>query len=118
MSPKRIQMTRSKPWRPENPEAVIVSRGSKWGNPFRVGKPIPKVWLHMELDRGDTEQYLGDVNIPDRAEAVRLYEKYAAPDPSAGGIAELRGRDLACWCPIDQPCHADVLLRLANEAMS
>ncbi len=58
MSPKRIQMTRSKPWRPENPEAVIVSRGSKWGNPFRVGKPI------------------------------------------------------------DQPCHADVLLRLANEAMS
>jgi len=30
-------------------------------------------------------------------------------------IDELRGRDLACWCPLNQPCHADVLLRLANN---
>ena len=28
---------------------------------------------------------------------------------------ELSGRDLACWCPVDQPCHADVLLELANS---
>ncbi len=28
--------------------------------------------------------------------------------------SELRGRDLCCWCPLDQPCHADVLLELAN----
>jgi hypothetical protein len=27
----------------------------------------------------------------------------------------LRGRDLACWCPLDQPCHAEVLLRRANR---
>ncbi|MGE2733815.1 DUF4326 domain-containing protein [Mycolicibacterium vaccae] len=27
---------------------------------------------------------------------------------------ELAGRDLACWCPLDDPCHADVLLDLAN----
>jgi hypothetical protein len=26
----------------------------------------------------------------------------------------LRGKDLACWCPLDQPCHADVLLEIAN----
>ena len=26
----------------------------------------------------------------------------------------LRGRDLACWCPLDEPCHADVLLAVAN----
>ena len=32
--------------------------------------------------------------------------------------AALRGRDLACWCPLDQPCHADVLLSLANGATS
>ena len=31
-------------------------------------------------------------------------------------VAELRGKDLACWCPLDQPCHADVLLKLANES--
>lgn len=29
-------------------------------------------------------------------------------------LAELRGHDLGCWCPLDQPCHADVLLELAN----
>ncbi|EPX82062.1 hypothetical protein Salmuc_02429 [Salipiger mucosus DSM 16094] len=27
----------------------------------------------------------------------------------------LRGRDLACWCPLDRPCHADILLELANK---
>lgn len=29
---------------------------------------------------------------------------------------ELRGKNLACWCPLDQPCHADVLLELANNS--
>jgi hypothetical protein len=28
---------------------------------------------------------------------------------------ELHGRDLACYCPLDEPCHADVLLAIANE---
>ena len=28
---------------------------------------------------------------------------------------ELRGKNLACWCPLDQPCHADVLLEIANK---
>ena len=30
---------------------------------------------------------------------------------------ELAGKDLACWCPLDQPCHADVLLEIANPEM-
>ena len=30
-------------------------------------------------------------------------------------LPELRGHDLACWCPLDGPCHADVLLELANR---
>lgn len=34
--------------------------------------------------------------------------------PHERDIAELTGRDLACWCPLDRPCHADVLLELAN----
>jgi hypothetical protein len=32
----------------------------------------------------------------------------------SGKLGELAGKDLACWCPLDQPCHADVLLALAN----
>jgi len=54
-----------------------------------------------------------------RKEAVRRYRD----DLLAGRLAvtvedarrELRGRDLACYCPLDEPCHADVLLAVANE---
>lgn len=52
--------------------------------------------------------------------AVRLYEaaikdrdmilKFTKDD-----LWKLRGKDLACYCPLGKPCHADVLLRLANE---
>lgn len=34
--------------------------------------------------------------------------------PLAGIRAELAGKNLACWCPLNQPCHADVLLKIAN----
>lgn len=38
--------------------------------------------------------------------------------PHVKDVGELRGRDLVCWCPLDQPCHADVLLELANRGPS
>jgi hypothetical protein len=54
-----------------------------------------------------------------RGEAVRRYHD----DLVAGRLPitvddvkrELRGYDLACYCPLDEPCHADVLLAVANE---
>lgn len=110
--PKRIQMTRNKPWRKDNPHAVIVSRPSKWGNPFTI---------HGAIEAG--------YNEPARV-AVKAFEDWLSGDPWACGyldvyearrqaildsIKELRGKDLACWCPLDQPCHADVLLRVANS---
>ncbi len=94
--PKRIQMTRNKPWRKDNPDAVIVSRPSKWGNP-----------------------YMGEGRDPDRAMLARLYSEMLDRPEKAELVEairrELRGKDLACWCPLDQPCHADVLLRVANS---
>jgi hypothetical protein len=58
--------------------------------------------------------------------AVTFYKKWLAGHKATGGgglrrlavlgrIPELRGKDLACWCPLDQPCHADVLLEIANS---
>lgn len=103
--PRRVQMTRSKPWRKDYPDAVIVARPSKWGNPFRVG------------DRVITAKG-GYKKIRDRAQAVELFrrrfERWRG-SYSAEIIHELRGKDLACWCPLDQPCHADVLLEIANR---
>ena len=96
--PKRIQMSRQRPWRAEHPDAVIVARPSRYGNPFRVTKER-SAQRAVELFR-----MLLELRITDRPELfLELREK-------------LGGRDLACWCPLDQPCHADVLLDLANRA--
>lgn len=104
--PERIRMSRQRPWRAEYPDAVIVARPSKWGNPFKVGgvAMIESDWRGQRV----TIEY--DMTA---ALAVELYRQRFIYD--AREIrAELAGRDLACWCPLGQPCHADVLLEIAN----
>ncbi len=105
--PRRIQRKRTKGWRmPEG--TVYVGRPTRWGNPFRVGEKIlnkTPLWITHEFIVGDADH------------AVRLYRAYIGSSANrvAGMIPELGGKDLACWCPLDQPCHADVLLKLANQ---
>lgn len=106
--PRRVQLRRTKGWRkPEG--AVIVSRPSGWGNPFRVGD----VYRFHDPDRGIV---LGVVANPEAA--VLRFRQFLArhPDLVAKVREELHGHDLACWCPLDQPCHGDVLLEIANGA--
>ena len=105
--PKRIQMTRQRPWREDHPEAVIVARPSRWGNPFSVEEFGHRV-------------------------AVDKYRHYIEGRIRDGHInlEPLRGKDLACWCPpasgyVDGlrnedviRCHADVLLEIANGEAS
>lgn len=89
--PRRVQLRRVRGWRkPEG--AITVARPSRWGNPFRVG---------------DT--------APDRQGAVEAYRRYLAerPDLCRQARTYLAGHDLACWCPLDEVCHGDVLLRVA-----
>jgi hypothetical protein len=122
-APKRIQRRRTKGWQmPEG--AVYVGRGSHLGNPFRVyqhcnGKGGD--WgvqdtgrLHAPMSHGWTE--LGAIKTAIKAYEGILDEIYP-PGSTARYILvqELRGKDLACWCPLDQPCHADVLLEIANR---
>lgn len=117
-APIRLQLSRSKGFNLQEASraanglpAVNVARPGKWGNPWRVG-------AH---------------GIPDAKEAVRLFraavigfdagnsfcKPQAHPDSTIGRIigsaAELRGKNLACWCAPGEPCHADVLLELANR---
>lgn len=104
--PERLQLSRARGWR-KPPGAVVVSRPSKWGNPYKVGDTIV-----LPDPPGATRI------VRDRADAVALFAAYVkALDEdhlvTEGIRAELRGRDLACWCPIGEPCHADVLLRIA-----
>lgn len=103
--PERIQLKRQRGWRkPEG--AVVVSRPSKWGNPFRIGAPFRLVDANGQVVMGVT---------PDREAAVRLFRRFlgARPDLQETVRAELAGHDLCCWCPPDQACHADVLLAVA-----
>lgn len=90
VTPRRIQRQRTKGWRmPAG--AVYVGRPTRWGNPY------------TPAEHG--------------ASALDLYAEHL--DAEIAGerldLEELRGRDLACWCAIGAPCHADVLLRRANR---
>ncbi|MDP2647730.1 MAG: DUF4326 domain-containing protein [Candidatus Yanofskybacteria bacterium] len=86
MTPRRIQRKRIKGWRmPGN--AIYVGRPSQWGNPFSV------------------KRY-------GRLGAIELYKHWLIK--SVMELEDLRGKNLACWCKLSDPCHADILLRLAN----
>ncbi len=124
--PERIQLRRTRGWhKPEG--AVVVARPSKWGNDFKA-LPTAEGWsVFCRIPLG-LDVWIERVGIVSReaavVEAIRLYrlrlvryaeDEFDGEDPISESLAELRGRDLACWCPLDQPCHADVLLELANR---
>lgn len=126
VKPKRIQRRRTKGWRmPE--DAIYVGRPTRWGNTvalhgrttaIRVGDVYdwPTISTYFE---GSNVEFLivnGLVTItPELAVAMfRLDIANWNHDTRTRWLAPLRGRDLVCWCRLDQPCHADVLLELAN----
>lgn len=101
--PYRVQLSRKAGWR--KPEKTIsVARPGKWGNPYVIGQVGP--YGGMALDReGAVGLFRAMLNDPE----IRATASY--PDD----LSSLRGHNLACWCPLGEPCHADVLLELANE---
>lgn len=124
--PQRIQRCRTKGSRmPEG--AVYVGRGTPWGNPFVVwqdrhlpGAPWCVSYLSCHWPVADKAAGLALAVEKHRAwlaETKRqTWHDQARPDPIDIQKA-LRGRDLACWCSLDQPCHADVLLEIANAPL-
>lgn len=114
--PQRIQRKRTKGWKmPE--ETVYVGRPTVFGNPFTIEKAE---YIGYKFDtaetaanfvrqcfsawlRGSTRDWMGKES-EERREAIITR------------MPELRGKNLACWCSLDQPCHADVLIELANAS--
>jgi ATP-dependent protease HslVU (ClpYQ) peptidase subunit len=111
MNPTRIQLSRAKGWRmPEN--TLKVDRTTKWGNPFMVGKhgtAAECVDLFEKLAHG----YVCISKGLDLARAQSDFLKHWS-----ASRAELRGKNLACWCRSGWACHADVLLSLVNAKIS
>jgi hypothetical protein len=110
---RRVRMSRREPWRDKAPGAVIVDRSTKWGNPFRLGLFDGKVLLDVD---DAVEAYARCLT----GDPPRLVLDAFGHNPVRGTVEdarrELAGKDLACWCPLDAPCHASVLLDLANRA--
>jgi hypothetical protein len=105
MKPCRIQLRRTKGWRlPTN--TLIVCRPGKFGNPIRVGA----------VARIEVNGSMYDAQVTPAIAMEFFREYFAGVVRTEPGILDfLRGKNLACWCPLDQPCHADVLLELANK---
>jgi hypothetical protein len=78
--------------------AKVVDRTSFYGNQFVVGKD--------GTAKECVEKYERYIKEWREKVGERIYHEW---------IDKLRGKDLVCWCPLDQSCHADVLLRMANE---
>jgi hypothetical protein len=99
--PIRVKLSRKGGWR-KPPNTVVVARPTKWGNPYHVAE---------DSDLGF---------VKDIATAVEFHRQWIRTTEAGQQIAQLakeqlRGKNLACWCPLPGPCHADTLLELANE---
>jgi hypothetical protein len=106
-SPARIQLSRTKGWRmPEN--TVKVDRTTRWGNPFK---------LHGDGQSMAPEVAVGLFRrlLQEQGGFIAQVRGQAIQTTVADIRRELRGKNLACWCPLSGPCHADVLLQLAND---
>ncbi len=119
--PERIQLRRTKGWRLPI-EAVTVARPTRFGNPFHVkhlacaAHPGSMCW---SVELGYTS-YADHLNGQQEAHqrAVDLYREHVigilAPVTFMQWRAKLYGHPLACWCPLDFPCHGDTLLEVMN----
>jgi hypothetical protein len=131
--PIRIQRQRTRGWRMP-PDTVYVGRGSIWGNPFVIGQPSGVFPVGMGR-RGQAETLIASMSreqviefyktaldgcllpemYPHGHDWIERFRKRRHCSPGEEIKHDLRRRNLCCWCALDQPCHADVLLEIANR---
>jgi hypothetical protein len=125
--PVRVQRRRTAGWSApldsQGRKPVYVGRGSRWGNPFAIVRQADGLYgIPAAVGSGPWPTFSTVEEA--RGEAVRLFDLHVGvmgmheydADVLASLRRELAGRDLMCWCPESGPCHADVLLALANPA--
>ncbi len=120
--PQRIQLSRAKGWRmPAN--TVNVARPGIWGNPYQVWRNETAEGFEWLVTRVSCHW-----PVPNKAAGVTLavekYREFIVQElakeiyPPHIVLHPLRGKNLACWCKPGTPCHADVLLELANAPIA
>lgn len=102
--PERIQRKRVKGWKMP-PNTVSVTRPGKWSNPFKVDDLfLPEDAVEM------FENMMNDLSSYKVTDEIYNHFRYMRDR-----IKDLQGKNLACFCAIGKPCHADVLLKIANQ---
>lgn len=111
--PERHRLSRGRGWR-KPAGVVVVARPSRWGNPFVIRRGAGS----FELEGPGLAPRRYRTAAAARAAAVEAYRMYLSASPGlvAAARRELAGRDVACWCPLDEPCHGDVLLEVAGSS--
>ena len=120
--PHRVQRSRARGWKmPDN--AVCVDRSTPFGNPFPIAKgtsrsmgatkPIWQIgtWEGPAMWFRDTKEEAAALSVKAFKAWIERPRQQKLRDKAR---VALRGKNLACWCTLDQPCHADVLLEIAN----
>ena len=109
---KRIQRKRTKGYRMPD-TAKYVGRPTKWGNPFRVeelgAEKAVEQYKECILNNAMVYCYINEI------EASIQFDRFKWMSEN---LEQLSGLDLACFCPLSSPCHADVLLKLGLSACS
>ncbi|SIH36970.1 Uncharacterised protein [Mycobacteroides abscessus subsp. abscessus] len=142
--PERIRMTRKQPWRQKHPHAVVVARPGLFGNPFRIIAALKPRGTNQSWCVTDDYGQIALACFQDlgaaHAGAVAIFDSWlitgllpaivSAPawavdtvltriDPARQkiwqNIDRLQGHDVACWCPLELPCHGDSYLIHANK---
>lgn len=97
--PRRFQ--RSRKAGAKLPAGVVcVTRPGRWGNPYPTAWDFRCAMLSVAYGKPMTAE-----REKHRETVLAIYQS----------LEELRGKDLACWCPLNQECHADVLIEFANR---
>jgi len=95
----RVQIRVGQP----RPEGVVdVSRGTRWQNPYTLRTALSTMSGRTSIATA-------------RVEALQAFRRSITPEFRELIVSQLRGKTLACRCPTNQPCHADILLEIANE---
>ncbi len=122
MKPVRIQRSRQyKQVSPNGLQIAYVGRGSRWGNPFRIVKYSDGKYAI----KTDSSELCNDIlvnnchavyNTKEEAarDAVKCYSLWLPHFVSKSDLNAIKRKNLSCWCRLDQTCHADILLKLAN----
>lgn len=103
IQPIRLQRSRTKGYKmsysPNGLENVYVGRPTKWGNRFKIGD----TFCGMKIDRDLSIELFKNYHLAENKNFIEQVKK------------ELKGKNLVCWCSVYVCCHADILIKIANE---